>query len=67
MKDEHQQGIGLFDNIPSKQHVNFLSKIFSSIGTVSSIKTINDDFFQSNDNDQQEDIYDTPAIKRKVS
>ena len=67
MKDENQQGMGLFDNIPSKQHVNFLSKIFSSIGTVSSIKTINDDFFQSNDNNQQEDIYDTPAIKRKVS
>ena len=60
--------IGLFDenvNI-KKKNPNFLSRLISSIGPSSYIESDDLNIATKDEETEDEDIYNTPAIKRKV-
>lgn len=73
-KIDQQQSAELFDscNKKAKKRPSLISKIINSIGSMPEIennKSWNDkldSIDESNDSDEDKDIYNTPAIKRKI-
>ena len=64
----NEQTIGLFDEQQPKKRKNFLSRFINSIGpsTYMDEDITKQAFNQENNNENDEDIYNTPAIKRKA-